>query len=61
MLTWWSLMLLVLAMIAALLGIGGVASRATAIGQVCFFTFLVAFVASLIRHLVMRRHSAPPL
>jgi uncharacterized membrane protein YtjA (UPF0391 family) len=57
----WSLTFLVIAIIAALFGFGEIASGATAIAQVCFFIFLVAFIASLIWHLVMGRRSAPPL
>ena len=60
MLTWTATFLIV-AIIAAVLGFGGIASGATAIAQVCFFIFIVAFVASLIWHLVMDKRSAPPL
>ncbi len=57
----WSLTFLIIAIIAALFGFGGIASSATAIAQVCFFFFVVAFVASLIWHLLLGRRSSPPL
>ncbi|HLY74359.1 MAG TPA: DUF1328 family protein [Planctomycetota bacterium] len=57
----WSLTFLVVALVAALFGFGGIAAGATAIAQVCFFFFLVAFLASLIWQLAMGRRSAPPL
>lgn len=57
----WTLTFLIVAIIAAVLGFGGIASGAAAIAQVCFFIFIVAFVASLIWHLVMGKRSAPPL
>jgi uncharacterized membrane protein YtjA (UPF0391 family) len=57
----WSLMFLIVAIIAAVFGFSGIASGAAAIAQVCFFFFLVAFVASLIWHLLLGRRSSPPL
>jgi len=57
----WTATFLIIAIIAALFGFGGIASGASAIAQVCFFIFIVAFVASLIWHLVVGKRSAPPL
>ena len=57
----WTATFLIIAIIAALFGFGGIASGASAIAQVCFFIFIVAFVASLIWHLVTGKRSAPPL
>lgn len=57
----WSMTFLIIAIIAAIFGFGGIASGAVAIAQVCFFFFLVAFVASLIWHLLMGRGSSRPL
>jgi len=57
----WTATFLIIAIIAALFGFGGIASGASAIAQVCFFIFIVAFVASLIWQLVVGKRSAPPL
>ncbi|HZE99354.1 MAG TPA: DUF1328 domain-containing protein [Planctomycetota bacterium] len=57
----WALTFLVVAIIAAVFGFGGIASGAASIAQVCFFFFLVAFVASLIWHLLLGKRSSPPL
>ena len=54
----WALAFLVLALIAALLGFGGIASAAAGIAQVLFFVFLVIFLVSLVLHFV-RGRSAP--
>ena len=51
----------IIAIIAAVFGFGGIASGATEIARVCFFFFLVAFVASLIWNLVTGRRSGPPV
>ena len=44
----WALLFLVLALIAAILGFGGIAASFEIIGKVLFFLFLVLFLASLI-------------
>ena len=44
----WALTFLVIALIAAVLGFGGVAGTASYIAQVLFFVFLVLFIISLI-------------
>jgi uncharacterized membrane protein YtjA (UPF0391 family) len=44
----WALTFLVIALIAAALGFGGIAGSASYIAQVLFFVFLVLFVISLI-------------
>jgi len=44
----WALTFLVIALIAAAFGFGGVAGTATSIAQVLFFVFLVLFLISLI-------------
>jgi len=44
----WALTFLVIALIAAALGFGGVAGTASYIAQVLFFVFLVLFLISLI-------------
>jgi uncharacterized membrane protein YtjA (UPF0391 family) len=44
----WALTFLVIALIAAVLGFGGIAGTASYIAQVLFFVFLVLFIISLI-------------
>jgi uncharacterized membrane protein YtjA (UPF0391 family) len=44
----WALIFLVVALIAAALGFGGVASASAGIAKVLFFIFLVVFVVLLI-------------
>lgn len=44
---YWTLLFLVVALIAGVLGFGGVASAATGIARVLFFVFLVMFAVSL--------------
>ncbi|MDE1171065.1 MAG: DUF1328 domain-containing protein [Verrucomicrobium sp.] len=39
---------LVIALIAAALGFGGIAGTAAGIAKICFFVFLVLFVVSLL-------------
>lgn len=44
----WALTFLVVALIAAALGFGGIAGAATGIAKILFFVFLVLFIVSLI-------------
>lgn len=44
----WSLTFLIIALIAAALGFGGIAGTAVGIAKVLFFVFLVLFVVSLV-------------
>ncbi len=44
----WALTFFVLALIAAVLGFGGIAAGAASIGKILFFLFLVLFAVSLI-------------
>ena len=55
----WALTFLIVAIIAAFFGFGGIAEAATDIARVLFFIFLVLFVVSLIFGLIRRRR--PPL
>jgi uncharacterized membrane protein YtjA (UPF0391 family) len=57
----WSLAFFIIAIIAAVFGFGGIASGASDIARICFFFFVVAFVASLIWNLVTGRRSGPPV
>ncbi|WP_191084537.1 DUF1328 domain-containing protein [Roseococcus microcysteis] len=44
----WSITFLVVALIAGVLGFGGIASTATGIARILFFVFLVLFAVSLL-------------
>ena len=57
----WSLAFFIVAVIAAGFGFGGIAVGAAAIARVCFFFFIVAFVATLVWHLLTGRRTGPPL
>ena len=48
----WTLIFLVVALVAALLGFGGVASAAAGIARVLFFVFLLLFALGLVQVLV---------
>lgn len=56
-----ALTFLVIALIAALLGFGGVTIIAVDIARILFFIFLVLFAISLIFHLLRGRAPPPPL
>ena len=49
---YWTAAFLVIALLAAVFGYGGIASDATAIAKVLFFIFLVLFVISLLFGLI---------
>jgi uncharacterized membrane protein YtjA (UPF0391 family) len=53
---YWALMFLVVALVAAVFGFGGIASTATGIAQVLFVIALIMFVVSLFAG-YMRRNS----
>ena len=44
----WAVTFLIIALVAAVFGFGGIASGATSIAQILFFVFLVLFVVSLL-------------
>jgi uncharacterized membrane protein YtjA (UPF0391 family) len=44
----WSVTFLIIALIAAALGFGGIAGTAVGIAKVLFFVFLVLFIVSLL-------------
>jgi uncharacterized membrane protein YtjA (UPF0391 family) len=46
----WALTFLVIALIAAGLGFGGIAGAAAGIAKIIFFVFLVLLVVSLVMH-----------
>jgi uncharacterized membrane protein YtjA (UPF0391 family) len=51
---YWTLIFLVIAIMAGLLGFGAVAFAAAGIAKILFFLFLVAFVVSLVLHVGRR-------
>lgn len=50
----WTIIFLVIALIAALLGFGGIAAGAAAIAKILFYIFLGLFVISLLVGVVRR-------
>lgn len=54
----WAVTFLVIALIAAVLGFGGIAGTSAGIAQILFFIFIVLFVVSLIFRAVRGR---PPM
>ncbi len=55
----WALAFLVIALIAAVLGFGGVAAVSVDIAKILFFVFIVLFVIAAVMHVV--RGKAPPV
>jgi uncharacterized membrane protein YtjA (UPF0391 family) len=51
----WAIGFLVIAIIAAVFGFGGIAGTAVGIAKVLFFIFLVLFAISLVTHLFRGR------
>jgi uncharacterized membrane protein YtjA (UPF0391 family) len=51
----WAIAFLVIALIAALFGFGGIASASAGIAQILFFIFLALFVIALIARAVRGR------
>ena len=45
----WSILFLVVALVAAVLGFGAIAGTAAGIAKILFFVFVVLFVVSLLR------------
>jgi uncharacterized membrane protein YtjA (UPF0391 family) len=56
----WSLAFFIIAIIAAIMGFGGIASGAAEIARVLFFFFLVVFVLSFVWGLFTGRRPRPP-
>ena len=52
---YWSLVFLIVAIIAAVLGFGGISAAAAGIAQVLFWIFLVVFLVSLVLGFAGRR------
>ncbi len=53
----WAVTFLVVALIAALFGFGGVAAGASSIAQILFFVFIALFVVALIARAMRGRSS----
>ena len=56
---YWSLMFFVFALVAAVLGFGGVAGAAANIAQVLFFFFVVALIITMVMNIAQGRR--PPV
>jgi uncharacterized membrane protein YtjA (UPF0391 family) len=54
----WAITFLVIALVAALFGFGGIASASAGIAQIIFFVFIALFVIALIMRAVRGR---PPV
>jgi uncharacterized membrane protein YtjA (UPF0391 family) len=52
---YWAVVFLVIALVAALFGFGGIASAAVGIAKFLFFLFVVIFVVLLVMGLMRRR------
>lgn len=50
----YAVIFLVIGLVAAVFGFGGIAAGATEIGKILFFVFLVLFVVSLVAGLMKR-------
>ena len=51
---YWAVMVLVVALVAAVFGFGGIASTATGIAQILFAVALVMFLVSLLANFMRR-------
>jgi len=51
----WALTFLVIALIAALLGFGGIAGTAVGIAKIIFFVAIILFLISAVMHLLRGR------
>ena len=52
---WWAFVFLIVAIIAAIFGFGGIAAGAVSIAKILFFIFVVLFLVSLIWGFIGRR------
>lgn len=50
----WAVIFLVVAIIAAVFGFGGIAAGATEIAKILFYIFLILFVISIVTGLIKR-------
>ncbi len=56
----YALAFLIVAIIAAIFGFGGIAAGATEIARLLFFVFVVVFLVTLVWGLLTGRHPRPP-
>jgi uncharacterized membrane protein YtjA (UPF0391 family) len=56
----WALTFFLVAIVAAVLGFGGVAIISVEIARILFFLFLIGFIVTLVLALVGRRSLPPP-
>lgn len=56
---YWTVIFLVVALVAALFGFGGIAASAAGIAQILFYIFIILFVVSLIMQLAGRGRTPP--
>jgi uncharacterized membrane protein YtjA (UPF0391 family) len=57
----WAIAFLVIALIAAVFGFGGIAATAAGIAKILFVIFLILFVVSIVVHVVRGRAPPPAL
>jgi uncharacterized membrane protein YtjA (UPF0391 family) len=57
----WALAFFIIAIIAGILGFGGIAAGSADIARICFFFFIVVFIVSLIWGLGTGRRPRGPL
>jgi uncharacterized membrane protein YtjA (UPF0391 family) len=50
----WAIGFFIVALIAAVLGFGGIAIAATGIAKLLFYLFLILFLVTLVGHLIRR-------
>lgn len=58
---YWAIVFLVISLVAALLGFGGIASTAAGIAKILFGIFLILFLVFLVMSLVRGPRVPPPL
>jgi len=57
----WAFAFFIIAIVAGVLGFGGIAAGASDIARVCFFFFVVIFVVSLVWGLMTGKKPLPPV
>lgn len=57
----WAIAFFIIAIIAAVLGFGGIAATASGIAQILFYIFLVLFLVALLIGLLGGRAPKPPV
>lgn len=57
----WAIAFFIIAIIAAVLGFGGIAATASGIAQILFYIFLVLFLVALLMGLLGGRGPKPPV